>query len=250
MRQKLIAGNWKMHGSLAFVEAYASSLRTAALPRARLLLLPPLGYLAELRRRLDGLAVELGVQNVHSGREGAYTGETSAEMAADLGATWALAGHSERRMLFGEDDETVADKVAAVRRAGLEAIVCVGETLAERDAGSAEAVVARQLDAVVRRLGAGEFAGVTIAYEPVWAIGTGRTATPEQAGDMHTYIRGRLVELVSRAVADATGILYGGSVKPDNAALLLGHPDIDGALVGGASLNVESWLAIATAAGP
>jgi triosephosphate isomerase (TIM) len=249
MRQRLIAGNWKMHGSRAFVERYASSLRSAALPRARLLLLPPLAYLAELRRHLAGVAVEFGVQNVHGEREGAYTGETSAEMAADLGATWALAGHSERRILFGEDDESVAEKVAAIRRAGLGAILCVGETLAERDAGSAEAVVARQLGAVVRSLDASALAGVTVAYEPVWAIGTGRTATPEQAGEMHAYIRGRLAELVDGALADETGILYGGSVKPDNAGLLLAHPDIDGALVGGASLDVESWLAIANAAG-
>lgn len=249
MRQPLIAGNWKMHGSRDFVAAYAAHLEDAHLPAAvELLLLPPAGYLGALRRHLDGLPVAVGVQNVHAEREGAYTGETAAEMAADLGAAWALAGHSERRLLFGETDADVAAKVAAIVRAGMRPVLCVGETLPEREAGSARAVVARQLDAVVRHLGGGAFAGVTVAYEPVWAIGTGRTATPEQAGEMHAYIRGRLAESLGMEVAEATRILYGGSVKPDNAAPLLAHPHIDGALVGGASLDAASWLAIAAAA--
>ncbi|MEQ8484804.1 MAG: triose-phosphate isomerase [Pseudomonadales bacterium] len=248
MRQTLIAGNWKMHGSRHFVADYAARLGAERLPQGvALLLLPPAPYLAALARALAPLAVALGVQNVHAEPEGAFTGELAAEMAADIGATWALAGHSERRAQCGETDALVAAKVAAARRAGLMPILCVGETLAERDAGSAEAVVSRQLEAVVRALGADVLAGLVIAYEPVWAIGTGRTATPAQAGDMHGHIRDRVGALAGRPVANAVQILYGGSVKPDNAAALLAHPDIDGALVGGASLDPGAFARIAAA---
>lgn len=248
MRQRLIAGNWKMHGSRAFVAGYAAALKAQPLPDGvALLLLPPTVYLVELARALAPLPVALGVQNVHADPEGAFTGEMAAEMAADIGASWALAGHSERRAHCGETDAQVAAKVTAARRAGLNAILCVGETLAERDAGSAEAVVSRQLEAVVQTLGDDELHGLVVAYEPVWAIGTGRTATPAQAGDMHGHIRARMAALAGRPVADKVQILYGGSVKPDNAVALLAQPDIDGALVGGASLDPAAFAHIAAA---
>ncbi len=249
MRVPLIAGNWKMHGSSAFVSAYAASL--AAAPAAAgvdVLLLPPIAYLAPLATALAAYPAGFGVQNVHPEPEGAYTGEVSAEMARDLGARWALVGHSERRILFGETDEQVAAKVAALLRAGLRPIVCVGETLAERDAGSAEAVVRRQLDAGFAACGDAADR-LTVAYEPVWAIGTGRTASPAQAQDMHRVIRTRLTDLAGAGTADGIRILYGGSVKPDNAAALLAEDDVDGALVGGASLDATAFAAIIAAAG-
>lgn len=247
-RQPLIAGNWKMHGDAAFVTSYASQLLAAGLPEGvRLLLLPPAPYLTALAAALVGSPVEFGVQNVHHETSGAFTGELAAEMARDLGATWTLVGHSERRTLFAETDDIVALKVRAALRAGLAPVLCVGETLAERDAGSAESVVSRQLGAVAEQAGADALGACTVAYEPVWAIGTGRTATPEQAGAMHGVIRRRLEALCGEA-ASAIQILYGGSVKPDNAAALLGTPDIDGALVGGASLDAESFTRIAAAA--
>jgi triosephosphate isomerase (TIM) len=249
MRQSLIAGNWKMHGSREFVADYAVRLRQAGLPDgAELLLLPPMPYLTVLREVLGALPVALGVQNVHAQPAGAHTGELSAEMAFDLGAQWTLAGHSERRLNCGEDDRDAAAKVAAALRAGLTPILCVGETLAEREAGSARAVVTRQLDAVVAERGAALLQRMVLAYEPVWAIGTGRTATAEQAGEMHGYLRERAAEIAGAEVADRLRILYGGSVKPENAAALLAHPHIDGALVGGASLQAEDFAAIARAA--
>ncbi|MDZ7668971.1 MAG: triose-phosphate isomerase [Gammaproteobacteria bacterium] len=248
MRKPLIAGNWKMHGSSAFVADYAAAL-TAPGADVELLLLPPAPYLRELQTALHGMSVELGVQNVHDQPEGAYTGELSAEMARDLGAGWALVGHSERRALCGETDAVVAAKVVAARRAGLAALLCVGETLAEREAGSAEAVVQRQIRALADHAGVEAFSGLTIAYEPVWAIGTGRTATPEQAQEMHALVRQCVGDLCGRPAAARLRVLYGGSVKPDNAAALLGQTDIDGALVGGAALKAADFAAIAAAAG-
>ena len=244
----LIAGNWKMHGDAAFVTEYASALQAEGLPRGvAVLLLPPAPYLPALAAALLGSDVELGVQNVHHEPSGAFTGELAAEMARDLGAAWTLVGHSERRALFAETDGIVALKVSAALRAGLRPVLCVGETLAERDAGSAEAVVRRQLSAVAEQSGATALAACVVAYEPVWAIGTGRTATPEQAGDMHGVIR-RCLRALCGAQGGAQRILYGGSVKPDNAAALLATPDIDGALVGGASLDAASFARIAAAA--
>ncbi len=245
MREPLIAGNWKMHGDSAFVAAYAAALAASTWPPGvSLLVLPPAPYVPALVRGLGRAAVEVGVQNVHAEPSGAFTGELAAEMARDLGARWALVGHSERRTLFGESDEVVACKVQAALRAGLRPLLCVGETLAEREAGSAEAVVARQIAAVAEGAGAPALAQTTLAYEPVWAIGTGRTATPEQAQHMHRTVRERLAALCGGETAAEARILYGGSVKPDNAAELLSQPDIDGALVGGASLSAEDFLRI------
>jgi triosephosphate isomerase len=184
---------------------------------------------------------------VHWHESGAFTGEIAPQMVRELGAAWTLVGHSERRAGGGETDQVVADKCAAALAGGLQPIVCVGENLAEREAGSAEAVVLRQLDAITRRLGADELPGVCVAYEPVWAIGTGRTASPEQAQRMHALVRDRLGESLGRQ-AEAVRILYGGSVTPENAAELFAQPDIDGALVGGASLVAEKLLRIAAAA--
>lgn len=254
MRKPLIAGNWKMHGDSAFVARYAAALADAG-PSAgvEVLLLPPAPYVAPLAQALEaagaGLQVALGVQNVHGEASGAFTGELSAEMARDLGAAWTLVGHSERRALFGETDEVVAGKLAAAARAGLAPMLCVGETLAEREAGSAEAVVRRQLRVVAGEAGPAVLASATVAYEPVWAIGTGRTATPGQAQAMHEVVRSEIETLCGADAAGRLRVLYGGSVKPDNAAALLAQPDIDGALVGGASLDADSFAAIVAAAG-
>lgn len=249
MRTPLIAGNWKMHGDSAFVADYADTLASASLPSAvELLLLPPAPYVPALAGALGGVAVQVGVQNVHSEPSGAFTGELAAEMACDLGATWTLVGHSERRMLFGETDEIVAHKVQAALRAGLAPMLCIGETLAEREAGSAEVVVARQVTAVAEIAGVQALTAATLAYEPIWAIGTGRTATPEQAQHMHRCVRDRVEALCGEEIARRVRILYGGSVKPDNAAALLSQQDIDGALVGGASLVPADFLDIAKAA--
>ena len=249
MRKPLIAANWKMHGDAAFAAAYAETLAAAPRPPGvELLLLPPAPYVAALASALRGAGIALGVQNVHPEPQGAFTGELAAEMARDLGANWILAGHSERRALFGETDEVVAAKVRAALRAGLKPLLCVGETLAEREAGSAEAVVTRQIRTVAEIAGADALAAATIAYEPVWAIGTGRTASPEQAQQMHRMVRDCLAELCGAEAAREMRILYGGSVKPDNAAALLAREDIDGALVGGASLVATDFLKIAAAA--
>lgn len=249
MRKPLIAGNWKMHGDMAFVAEYGAALAAAPLPDSvTVLLLPPAPYVRELAAALQGQPVELGVQNVHAQQEGAYTGEMSAEMARDIGACWTLVGHSERRALSGETDETVAHKLAAALRAGLTPILCIGETLAERDAGSAHAVVERQISVVAETAGSQALARAVIAYEPVWAIGTGRTATPEQAQEMHETVRRRVAGGCGDDAAGAMRILYGGSVKPDNAAALLACRDIDGALVGGASLDAAGFRAIIDAA--
>ena len=222
-----------MHGSRALLDAFAAQ----ALPGAvETLVFPPAVYVAEAAMRLSGIGV--GIQDVHAEATGAFTGEVAAEMAAELGASHALVGHSERRHLFGEDNGTVAGKYAAALRAGLVPILCVGETLEERRAGRQETVVLTQLDAV---FASGSARGAVVAYEPVWAIGTGETATPGQAQAMHAVIREALREPSLR-------ILYGGSVKPQNAAALFREEDVDGGLVGGASLEPAAFGAIAAAA--
>lgn len=249
MRRPLIVGNWKMHGSSAFVAEFGAKLRQSDVDAGvDLLLLPPAPYLKELSAALGSTTIGLGVQNVHTEAEGAFTGEISAEMARDLGAAWCMAGHSERRSLFGETDTVAGEKVAAALRAGLSPLLCVGETLDEREAGSAEAVVRRQLRSAVAIIGAAALVDTALAYEPVWAIGTGRTATPAQAQEMHAIIRRQIAELCGEEAANRSRILYGGSVKPDNAAALLGEADIDGVLVGGASLDAETFALIARAA--
>lgn len=213
----------------------------------RLLVCPPFPYLAQVGDQLAGSGVTLGAQNVSEHTSGAYTGETAPAMLADVGCKFVIVGHSERRSLYGESSAQVAAKFEAVMAVGLTPILCVGETLEQREAGDTEAVVAEQLDAVLDRVGIAAFGAAVIAYEPVWAIGTGRTATPEQAQDVHRFIRERLAAR-DVTIADGVQVLYGGSVKGDNAAGLFAQSDIDGGLIGGASLKAADFLAIAEAA--
>lgn len=246
-RRPLVAGNWKMHGTTEELAAFAAAWRPAP-ATVEVLLCPPLGYLrqaASLRVR----GVQLGAQDVAAAAGGAFTGQHSAAMAKDLGAAFAIVGHSERRRLCGETNAVVAEKFVAAGRAGLVPILCVGETLAERRGGSARGVVLGQLDAVLRHAGAAAFATAVVAYEPVWAIGTGETASPADAQAMHAAIRGHLAN-VAEARADGVRILYGGSVNGGNAGALFAAPDVDGGLVGGASLDAREFAAICCAAVP
>jgi triosephosphate isomerase len=249
MRNFLVAGNWKMHGDGASSrELVAGILEGApASDKVSLLVCPPYPYLGSVASQLAGSNVQLGAQNVSEHEQGAYTGEVAPAMLHDVGCRYAIVGHSERRTLYGESSVQVAEKMAAALAAGLIPILCVGETLEQREAGNTEAVVGEQLAAAIERNGIAAFASAVIAYEPVWAIGTGKTATPEQAQDVHRYIRSVLAEQ-DAAVAENVQILYGGSVKGDNAAGLFGMPDIDGGLIGGASLKAADFLAIARAA--
>lgn len=240
--RKFVAGNWKMNGSLAANEALLAGLE--AVPGVEVALCVPYPYLGQLQRRPVGL--ELGAQDVSEFDVGAYTGEVSAAMLAEFGCRYVIVGHSERRALFGDDDLSVARKAEAALSSGLVPIVCVGETLAERDAGQVHAVISRQLAAVGEVLGRERFGGVVVAYEPVWAIGTGRSATAAQAEEVHAAIRGWLMEQAVQA--DAVRIVYGGSVKPDNAAELFAMPNVDGGLIGGASLVADDFMAICRAA--
>ena len=212
-----------------------------------LLVCPPYPYLASVVEQTKGSAVSVGAQNVSEHEKGAFTGEVSPGMLRDLGCSHAIIGHSERRALYGETSEQVAAKFQAAQAAGITPILCVGETLEQREAGTTERVIDEQLDAVLDVAGVGAFAKAVIAYEPVWAIGTGKTATPEQAQDVHRHIRGKL-EALDAGIAAGVQILYGGSRKGENAAGLLAKPDIDGGLIGGASLKAEDFLAIAEAA--
>lgn len=251
MRRPLIAANWKMHGRLAMVAAYVAELRAAEIPAGiELVLCPPTPYLDKVTAGVAGLGeVASGAQDCSiEETDGAHTGEVSAEMLADLGCRWTIVGHSERRRGHGESDAVVAAKFAAIEAAGLAPILCVGETAEERRAGRAEEVVVAQLRAVIEHAGADVFAHAAIAYEPVWAIGTGEAATPEVAQKMHEFVR-ESVARHDRAAAEAVRILYGGSVKPDNAAEFFASAHVDGALVGGASLVPADLLAIAAAAG-
>ena len=247
-RTRVIAGNWKMqHGGRTGCELAAAIRREhVATPGVSVVVAPPFTALAAVSAELDGSQITVAGQSMHAEASGAFTGEISAGMLKEAGASWVILGHSERRQLFGETDASVAKKVAAALAAGLRPIVCVGETLAERDAGRTFDVVLGQVAAVTATL-AGSGGVHAIAYEPVWAIGTGRNATAEQAQEVHARIRSLLAE-TSSALAGVTPILYGGSVKPDNAASLLGCADVDGALVGGASLDSRQFLAIVAAA--
>jgi len=237
-RTRLVAGNWKMHGSRESIRALLDDIVAgAAAAAAQCAVCPPYPYLAQVAERLRGTPIAWGAQHVSEHAQGAYTGEVAAAMLAEFGCRYVIVGHSERRQLYGETDAQVAAKFAAARKAGLTPILCVGETLAERDAGRTTEVVARQLGAVA-------FAGGVVAYEPVWAIGTGRNATPEQAQEVHAFLRERLPEEMRRS----TPILYGGSVKPQNAAAIFAMPDVDGGLIGGASLVAADFLAILRAA--
>ncbi|HLS85619.1 MAG TPA: triose-phosphate isomerase [Burkholderiales bacterium] len=242
-RARLIAGNWKMHGSRASNRALLEAV-LAGIPGmdgVECAVCVPFPYLQETSEQLRGTPVAWGAQNLSEHRQGAYTGEVSAAMLVDFGCRYVIVGHSERRQLYGETDAQVAAKFAAALDARLTPILCVGETLEEREAGRTQAVVARQLDEVLTTTGVEAFSGAVVAYEPVWAIGTGKTATPGQAQEVHAFIRRRIFK--------GTRILYGGSVKPANAAAIFAMPDVDGGLIGGASLVAAEFLAIAKAAG-
>jgi triosephosphate isomerase len=249
MRTRLVAGNWKMHGSRAANAPLLDAVKAGAGRAAgvAIAVCVPFPYLQETAVALAGTAIAWGGQTLSEHEAGAYTGEVSGGMLRDFGCTYVIVGHSERRALYGEDDSRVAAKFAAARRAGLTPILCVGETLAERERGSTEAVVARQLAAVIDAGGAGALAGAVVAYEPVWAIGTGRTATPGEAQAVHAFIRAR-VAAADRATAASLPILYGGSVKPANARELFAQPDVDGGLIGGAALVADDFVAICMAA--
>ncbi|MCE9595486.1 MAG: triose-phosphate isomerase [Planctomycetes bacterium] len=246
MRKPFLAGNWKMNldrkGSLAL----AKSLREKCGSRTdrEVGVCPPFVYLDEVVRALAGSKLRVGAQNCSDEIEGAFTGEVSARMLKDVGVSFVIVGHSERRHLYGESDELANRKVRQALVAGLDVILCVGELLAERDQGITERVVARQLTQGLKGVDEPDLARITIAYEPVWAIGTGRTATPEQAGEVHNYLRGVLAGLYTDATAAEVRIQYGGSVKPDNIASLMAASNVDGALVGGASLKLDSFLSI------
>ncbi|HHQ41212.1 MAG TPA: triose-phosphate isomerase [Chromatiales bacterium] len=250
MRRPLVAGNWKMNGSRERVRALVDGIQAGigSVERAEVAVCPPFVYIPQVAEQLAGSPIALGAQNVcDHAEEGAYTGEIAGSMLAELGCRYVIVGHSERRNLYGESDELVARRFAAARKAGLVPILCVGELLEERERGVTEAVVARQLDAVLELEGVEAFREAVIAYEPVWAIGTGHTATPEQAQEVHAFIRARLAER-DAGVAEVARILYGGSVKGSNAADLFAQPDIDGGLIGGASLKADEFLTICRAA--
>ncbi len=250
VRRYLIAGNWKMNllaeQGIALVEALRAGPGPG--PNCDVLVCPPLVYLERIAAAVNGSPIALGAQNLYPGEFGAFTGEVSGAMLVDVGCTYVIVGHSERRALCGESDAVVNAKVQAALGAGLTPIVCVGETLEQRQAGETEQVVVGQLRGSLADLGPGAVARCVIAYEPVWAIGTGQTATPEQAQQVHAVIRQEIAGGVDPHVADQLRLLYGGSVKADNATELLGQPDIDGALVGGASLQAAQFLAIIAAA--
>jgi triosephosphate isomerase len=249
MRRPLVAGNWKMNGSTTAARTLLDGIvgPVGGLRAAEVAVCPPFVFLRDAATQLAGSSVALGAQSLCEHESGAYTGEVSGAMLRDLGCSYVIVGHSERRQYFGETNALVARKFARALATDLVPILCVGETLAEREAGQTEAVVTRQLAAVVEGSGIGAFAGAVIAYEPVWAIGTGRTATPQQAQAVHACIRGWLAA-ASATVAAGIRLLYGGSVKGANAAELFAEPDIDGGLIGGASLNAGEFMTICQAA--
>jgi triosephosphate isomerase len=248
MRRRIVAGNWKLHGDRTFAHELLDRIAGEPSPEGvERLILPPLPYLGELVEHYGARGLQFGAQDVSANEKGAYTGEVSAAMLVDVGARYGLVGHSERREYHAEDSATVARKLLAARRAGLTPILCVGESLHEREAGQTEWRLEEQLGAVFQAGGPQAFEGVIVAYEPVWAIGTGRTATPDQAQAVHAFIRGEIAARDAR-IAGSLPILYGGSVKADNAATLFSQPDVDGGLVGGASLVAGDFLAIVSAA--
>jgi triosephosphate isomerase len=247
MRRKIVAGNWKMNGSKALVQQLVSPISSelASLENGvGIVIIPPALFVADVLESA-GPGVEAGVQNIACWSSGAYTGEISAGMAKDSGCSYALVGHSERRQLFGETDEQIAEKVGQAVTSGLTAILCVGETLKQRSAGTAEHVVAAQMRAGLVNVAGDQWSSIVVAYEPVWAIGTGKTATTEDAQAMHAAIRQELKAL--GAPAEDVSLLYGGSVKADNAAALFAQQDIDGGLIGGASLKADEFVSICRA---
>lgn len=248
-RRTIIAGNWKMNTRTAVAAELATGVMKAVgeNPTVEVALCPPSVYLAGVADVLAGSSVGLGAQNLYAANDGAYTGEVNAAMLSDVGCRYVILGHSERRAILGETDEQISEKLAAALAGNLIPIVCVGETLEDREAGETEKVVETQLRGSLAGLDEARASGVVIAYEPVWAIGTGKTASPEQAEEVHAFIRKLLGELFDEEVAEQIRIQYGGSVKPGNAKELLSQPNIDGALVGGASLQVEDFVAIINA---
>ncbi len=250
LRKPLVAGNWKMHGSSAGSARLVDGLVAAGVGSgaAEAVVCPPFVYLAESGRQLAGTAIGLGAQDVCAEEPGAHTGEIAAGMLVDVGCRYAIVGHSERRALYGESDGLVARKFAAAGRHGLVPVLCVGESLQEREGDATREVILRQLDAVLAVTGVGAFAKAVVAYEPVWAIGTGRTATPGQAQEVHALIRGRIAGN-DATIAASLRVLYGGSVKAANAAELFAMPDVDGGLIGGASLKADDFAGICAAAG-
>ena len=249
MRRPIVAGNWKLHGSRAdnsrLIEDLMAQLPTK--PAGQCIVCPPFVYLQEIARLLRSSSIELGAQDVCAESQGAFTGEVSASMLKDVGCEYVIVGHSERRLIYRESDQLVARKFAAAQSKSLVPILCLGEQLAEREADRTNEVVSRQLDAVLELVGVDTFAHAVIAYEPVWAIGTGRNASPDQAQEVHALIRARLAARNAKIAAE-TRILYGGSVKAGNAAELFAMPDVDGGLIGGASLKADEFLAILAAA--
>ncbi|MDY0022637.1 triose-phosphate isomerase [Arenimonas caeni] len=248
MRQRIVAGNWKLNGSRAFARELLDAVVAApAAAGVELVVLPPVPYLASLAERYGDSGLVFGAQDLGVNEQGAYTGEVSGAMLRDVGARYVLVGHSERRQYHGESPQDVAAKFVAARKAGLVPVLCIGETLHQREAGQTEWALEKQLAPVVEAAGIAGFDGAVVAYEPVWAIGTGRTASKEQVQEVHAFIRGELAAHDAR-IAGSLPILYGGSVKPANAAELFAQPDVDGGLIGGASLVAQDFLAIAAAA--
>ena len=252
MRTPFVVGNWKLHKTIAEATALVTELKNqlGAVKGVAVGVAPPFTAITAVAKRLEGSAIATAGQDCFWESKGAFTGEVSAAMLADAGATWAIVGHSERRQMFGDNNDSVGKKARAVLAGGLGAIVCVGEQLAERDAGRTLEVVDAQLEAALAEMAAAVAPRLVIAYEPVWAIGTGRTATPAQAQEVHAHIRKRLGERFGAAPAAEIRIQYGGSVKASNAEALMAEPDIDGALVGGASLEAAEFVAIVKAARP
>lgn len=250
MRQVMIAGNWKMNGSTSSVKELIAGIKAgmASVNKAAVVVCPPALYIAQVMAAIAGSKIKCGSQNVCDQDKGAFTGELAGSMLKDLGCEYAIIGHSERRSLYGESDALIAQRFATARRNGIKPIFCIGETLAEREKGVTNDVCNRQIDAVIKLEGVTALADGVIAYEPIWAIGTGKTASPAQAQAVHAFIREKIAKLDAQ-VAAGLQILYGGSMNAANAAELLAQPDIDGGLIGGASLKAEDFLTICRAAG-
>jgi len=245
MRQPMVAGNWKMNGTKASVKALIAGIKSGIndVANAEVVVCPPAIFIPDVVNDAAGSSISVGSQNICDQDQGAFTGEIAGSMLKEFGCDYAIIGHSERRALYAESDELIARRFAAARRNGIKPIFCIGETLEEREQGITNDVCSRQIDAVIALEGVEALADGVIAYEPVWAIGTGKTATPEQAQEVHAYIRGK-ISAVNAEVAEGLRILYGGSMNAGNAAELLSQLDIDGGLIGGASLKTDDFLAI------
>ncbi len=249
MRQKMVAGNWKMNGTTNSARELVSGIKAGLDgPSCEVVVCPPFVYLPAVAAEIAGTSINLAAQNMCDKDVGAFTGEISGPMLKDIGCEYVILAHSERRAMFGETDEVAARKYAAALNNNLKPIFCIGETLGEREQDITEDVIARQIDAIINAEGVASLASAVIAYEPVWAIGTGKTATPDQAQSVHTFIRNRVANR-DAGIAESLRILYGGSMNPGNAADLIAQPDIDGGLIGGASLKADDFLAIINAAG-